>query len=249
MQKTIYELVDQIESVLSKYTEAIPEHRVIISQDEIKELCVQFSFSDPKGLNELYPCVHYLLHYVRILPLKEIYEYRSIFEENNLDARLISYGSIESVKCICFAVLKDQYYALSPNGMIYKGEMIDSLFYPIAENLRSLIQAYTDMIIHLDENGLYNNHTGIYGFEPFFRQKLREYSPKLYKDTLAELEAMKNDLNLSNERLNRFSWLLLSVESAKDLFIIAENPSLDSIVREVALSIGNELLSIEEQFI
>jgi len=141
MEKTIRELVNQIESVMCKYTEIIPEHMVIISQDEIKELCAKFSFSDPKGLNELYPCIHYLLHYYTILPLKEIYEYRSIFEENNLDARLISYGSIESVKCICFAVLKDQYYALSPNGMIYKGEMIDSLFYPIAENLRSVISS------------------------------------------------------------------------------------------------------------
>jgi hypothetical protein len=55
MQKTIRELVNQIESVLSKYTDVIPEHMAIISQDEIKELCVQFSFSDPKGLNELYP--------------------------------------------------------------------------------------------------------------------------------------------------------------------------------------------------
>jgi hypothetical protein len=61
------------------------------------------------------------------------------------------------------------------------------------------------MIIHLDENDLYD---GIYGFEPFFRQKLREYSPKLYADTLTELEAMKNDLNLSNERLKvlRYLW-------------------------------------------
>jgi len=248
MQKTIHELVDQIESILSKYTEAIREHMIIISQNEIKELCAQFSFSDPKELDELYPCIHYLLNYYTILPLKEIYEYRSIFEENNSDTRLISYGSIESIKCICFAAHKDQYYALSPDGIIYKGEMIDSIFYPIAESLRSLVQAYTDMIIHLDENGLYHKRTGIYGFEPFFRQKLREHSPKLYRDTLTELEAMKNDLDLSVERLNKFSWLLLSVESAKDFFVIAENSALDSMVREVALSIGNNLLSIEEQF-
>lgn len=90
MQKTIRELVNQIESVISKYANILPEHLIMTSQDEIRELCAEFLFPDPKGLDELYPCVHYLLYYYSILPVEQICEYRSILKDD---------GYLELTRC------------------------------------------------------------------------------------------------------------------------------------------------------
>lgn len=68
----------------------------------------------------------------------------------------------------------------------------------------SFLHAYADTITHLDENSLYNNRSGILIYEPIFQQKLRVHSPKLFKETLADLESIKNAQDLSYEKLLRF---------------------------------------------
>jgi len=247
MQKTIHELVDQIESVIAKYSPTLSEDIIAKSEDEVKEICTKLSISNLKELEDLYPCVNYLLFPFTLLPVKEICVYHEIWQDDIHEFGMKEL-SIHLVESLIFAVEgKDLYYIVSKEGQVqfvsFLGQTIDTL----AKDLRSFLNAFADTLIYLEDNGLYDNHIGISPSDPIFRQKLREHSPDLYTSILAELENLKSDPNLTEDRLFQFGYLLLSAESAQDFFLIAENLSLDSKVRKLAQSMGEDLLKLEEK--
>ncbi|ELS31531.1 MULTISPECIES: hypothetical protein [Pseudanabaena] len=241
MENSIRELVTKIEAVIASDLIVCASDRLVASEDDVRNLFSNLSFPYLKELEQLYPCLDYLLYHFKILSVNEIYEYHKMWKDQTSDPRFIDDVAIELVSCLIFADYKDLYYAISKDGKVYYVAFLDPIMFPISKDLRSFLNAFADTYTYLYEHGLYNKHVGINPGDSLFRQMLRKHNPELVESTIRELDTLKNDPDLSIEKILNLSWPLLDSNSANTFFSIAENVNLDDRIRENAREQGEFL--------
>jgi len=133
------------------------------------------------------------------------------------------------------------YYVISRDGRVQFVAFLSDIMFPISKDLQSFLNAFADTFTYLDENGLYSKYVGITPDDSLFRQMLRKHNPELVESTIRELDALKNDPDLSIEKILNLSLPLLDSSYADTFFNIAENVSLDNQVREEARAQGEFL--------
>jgi hypothetical protein len=240
MENSIRELVTQIESVITSDIIVSASDRLVASEDDIRNLFSKLSFPYLKEIEQLYPCFEYLLYNFKILSINEISDYHEMWKKNAASFHN-SHFSIELVNCLIFADYKDMYYVMSRDGRVHFVAFLSDIMFPISKDLRSFLNACADTFTYLEEKKLYNKHVGITLGDSLFRQMLRKHNPELVESTIRELDALKNDPDLSIEKILNLSWSLLDSSSANIFFNIAENVSLDNRVREEAREQGEFL--------